>query len=128
MRKLSVIALYLIASQADGRCDDGSGTFSKHYQSCSDNAQGSYTHILACQGEEQAVQESRLNKTYSAIMRRLGSAEQRLLRKSELKWLTLRDKRCELPRPNGGLSDLVDSRECRLSETRRRTIWLERYR
>ena len=128
MRTLPIIVLFLIASQADARDDNGVGTYSKRYQSCSDSAQGSFTHILACQGEEQAVQESRLNKTYSAIMRRLAPAEQRLLRTSERKWLTLRDKKCRLPLRNPGLSDLVDSRECRLEETLRRTVWLERYR
>lgn len=102
-------------------------TYSKRYQACSERAEGSYTHILACQGEELALQEARLNRIYSALMRRLTPAERRLLRASELKWLKLRDKKCVLPL-NSGNSDLVDSRECHLDETLRRIGWLERHR
>jgi len=102
-------------------------TYSKRYEACSERAEGSYTHILACQGEELAVQEARLNRTYSALMRRLPPAERRLLRASELKWLKLRDKKCVLP-PDPGNSDLVDSRECHLVETLHRIGWLERHR
>ena len=102
-------------------------TYSKRYQACSERAEGSYTHILACQGEELVAQEARLNRTYSALMRRLTPAEKRLLRASELKWLTFRDKKCGLPLDPGN-SDLVDSRECHLDETVRRIGWLERHR
>ena len=102
-------------------------TYSKRYQACSERAEGSYTLILACEGEELIVQEARLNRTYSALMRRLTPAERRLLRASELKWLRSRDMRCGLP-PGPGNGDLVDSRECRLEETLGRTSWLERYR
>jgi uncharacterized protein YecT (DUF1311 family) len=102
-------------------------TYSKRYRACSERAEGSYTHILACQGDELAVQEERLNRTYSALMRRVTPAERRLLRASELKWLRLRDMKCGLPL-NPGNSDLVDSRECYLDETLRRIGWLERHR
>jgi uncharacterized protein YecT (DUF1311 family) len=102
-------------------------TFSKRYRACQDRAEGSYTRIIACQGEELVLQERRLNRTYSALMHRLTPAERRRLRASELKWLTSRDKKCALPR-DAGNSDLVDSRECHLEETLRRIGWLERHR
>lgn len=101
--------------------------YSKRYEACSERAEGSYTHIIACQGEELVAQEARLNRTYSALMRRLTRSERRKLRLSERKWLKARDKTCALPR-NAALSQLVDSRECRLDETLRRIGWLERYR
>jgi uncharacterized protein YecT (DUF1311 family) len=128
MRRLFFIVLMLVSSEAHGRTSNGFERYSKRYQSCSDSAQGSYTHILGCQGEEQAVQDSKLNKIYSAIMHRLAPTERRLLRTSEREWLAVRDRKCALPLRNRGLSDLVDSKECRLAETLSRRVWLERYR
>lgn len=128
MRRLSFIVLFFVASQADARAGHGSANYTKRYQSCSDRAQGSYTHILACQSEELAVQDAKLNEAYSAAMRRLAPPNRKLLRNAERKWLAMRDKKCALPLRDSGLSDLVDSRECRLEETLRRTGWLERYR
>ena len=127
MRKLSFIILFCVASQADARDRHGLAKYTKRYQSCSDRAQGSYTHILACQGEEVAVQDAKLNEAYSAVMRRLAPPNRKLLRNAERKWLTMRDKKCALPLADSGLSNLVDSQECRLEETLSRTGWLERY-
>ena len=102
-------------------------TYSERYQACSERAEGSYTHILACQGEELALQEARLNRAYSALMRRHTPGERKLFRASERKWLRAREMKCGLPQ-SAGTSDLVDSRECHLDDTIRRIGWLERQR
>ena len=128
MRILAFIALALFSSQACPYADKDVEGYSERYQSCSVKAEGSYTYILACQGKELAVQDARLNEAYSTIMRRLAPAERSILRTSERHWLRLKDKKCALPRDKSGLSGLVDSRECRLDETLRRTLWLKRYR
>src|SRR5437588_7455274 len=98
---------YVVSSARHASAEDVRNFYSKRFQSCSDRAEGSYTHIIHCEGEEQNLQESRLNQEYVSIMRHLSSSNRRVLRQSERQWLIIREKKCALAPDDIGLSDLV---------------------
>jgi uncharacterized protein YecT (DUF1311 family) len=119
----------MVAGQAQANNDGASSIhYSARYLSCSDRAEGSYTHIMACESEEQVLQEKRLNQAYIKIMRRLTAKQKSILRDSERRWIIERDKKCSLVAGVMGTSDLVDRMLCRLDETIARAIWLQHYR
>ena len=125
MKRLVFLAFFTLASPA--RSETDRARYSIAYHSCVDRAQGSYTRITACLGAEQDIQERLLNRTYLATMRRLSPLHKALLRQEERAWISAREEQCALPEGSKGTSNLVDSLDCRLEETIRRTILLERY-
>jgi uncharacterized protein YecT (DUF1311 family) len=128
MKRCIFIAIFAFSSAAyaqDGKVP--TIRYSKSYQSCSDNAGGSYTLIIGCEIQEQILQEERLNRAYVKAMQRSSKEKKRNLRDLERQWIEERNGKCSDPSKQMGLSERVDSMQCRLEKTISRVNWLEDY-
>jgi uncharacterized protein YecT (DUF1311 family) len=105
--------------------------YTKAYSECMNSDEGMSTYgMLDCISKEVAIQEPQLNAVYAAKMAELPAKRKIALRKLERQWIKDRNARCNeaAAEYEGGTAAPVAYNSCYLSETVKRTIWLERYR
>ena len=91
-------------------------TFS--YADNCDNARNTYDDIY-CTNKIYASADADLNKNYQQLRKQLNTAQQKMLKKSQLAWIRQRDAEC---------TDDVQSTvnvQCRLTTTQDRNHWLQ---
>lgn len=131
---LAALAALALAGPVSGRTASAvEARYSAAYRNClatGDAAKGVTSGLLDCNGTEIDRQDARLNRTYRAVMARLGPHGRTKLRASERAWIGERDRSCRRaakPSEGGTLASVIYS-GCILDRTIERTIWLERYR
>ncbi|WP_165356477.1 lysozyme inhibitor LprI family protein [Sphingosinicella sp. BN140058] len=129
--RLPALALLLLACPARGQAEPTQQQIEAEYSpaldAClrsGDAARGVSVAMGACMREELALQDSRLNAAYAAIMKSLDRSGRAALRAEERSWIKQRDAACN-DVAVGGTIDLVDIPNCLLDETIRRRILLE---
>ena len=132
--RLAALGALALAGPVSGRTAGAvEARYSAAYRTCmatGDAARGVTVGLLDCNGLEIDRQDARLNRTYRAVMARLGPRGRTRLRASERAWIGQRDRGC---RRTSGLADggtlaSVMYSACILDRTIERTLWLERYR
>ena len=106
---------------------------SPQFDRCMDGGEawrGVHPAMMDCLRAEYHRQDLRLNRNYSAAMRRLRPAGQARLRVLQRAWLRGRDSECHaaFEESGGGQASDLAFLSCRAEVTARRARWLERYR
>lgn len=98
--------------------------------STGDAERGVASAIITCISDEYHRQDARLNRIYKTAMGRLGSSGKTTLRTTQRQWLRDTEARCtrEMEEAAGGTLINIVYSDCKLTETIKRTIWLENYR
>ena len=115
---LMVVCLALFPFQSFSKDLKG---YSKTYNTCMTEANGTTFDTISCQQDELDIQDKRLNQYYKALMKNLNSSRQEELRVSQRAWLVFRNTNCAFYLdPDGGSMHRVLSSDCVLSHTTRR--------
>lgn len=94
-----------------------------------DAAKGVTPAMSACFVDDYKRADARLNTVYKATMRRLPTSRQASLRASQRIWIGQRDRACPLDNdPGAGTIEALNHPGCLAKETRKRTVWLTKYR
>ena len=95
-----------------------------------DAAMGNDPAMTECSNEELVRQDARLNAVYRAAMARTPAKGRTALRADERRWIATRDRTCEAvyQRAGGGTASRLEESGCRLEQTIRRAMFLERRR
>ncbi len=86
--------------------------------------------MMDCLGDETRVQDTRLNKTYRRVLARQSRSGKVRLQELQRAWIPERDATCKRAsdEAGGGTLSMTLFSDCIVTETIRRTAWLERYR
>lgn len=98
--------------------------------STGDAQRGVTTAVMTCLSDEHHRQDARLNRVYKTTMGRLNASQKATLRTAQRQWLRDTEARCnaEMKEAEGGTLVNITFTDCELTETIKRTIWLENYR
>lgn len=128
--KFAVIAALVLAVPAPAQtASEAEHRYSRTYRSCintGDAALGMTQAIVECAADEFKRQDANLNRIYRVAIAGQSGAGMRRLRNQQRAWIARRDARCAPAR--SGTIDRINRTLCMLSETTKRTIWLERRR
>jgi uncharacterized protein YecT (DUF1311 family) len=98
-----------------------------HCLNSGDAANGVQIAMDQCASTELAVQDGRLNQAYVMRMNSLDQRRKLILRGMQRQWIADRDRRCAVRRGGGSLASFTAA-DCRITVTRQRIAFLERYR
>ena len=96
---------------------------------------GGPKYQIKCRTKLAAQSDARLNASYKRTMARLNSAAREKLRSEERDWIVNRYEDCDLllegvqypAEGRTGIEYEIEAKDCVLSELKRRTLWLDRY-
>ena len=97
------------------------------FQTCQQQAEIT-PDIASCYVAEFPRQDAALNRAWSATLHRLPAASHAALLAAQRKWIAARDRFCDAKSDEfrGGTIVPIIYANCRVEQTIRRTIWLER--
>ncbi len=125
----AIAAAFPAGAQTRAQVD---AAYSPAFDSCmksGDAAQGVTAAMMDCHGQENRLQDERLNRAYRTAMAPLQPAQKTALRASQRLWLGQRRKRCQdaADAAGGGSASGLIYSSCFLDETVKRKIWLQHY-
>lgn len=96
---------------------------------CNRKALGDGNAQIACNAEQYARIDKRLNRAYRELMAALPKHRQQRLRQEQREWLSARDAKCVhiAATKHAEQQEILDHSACRIRELARRTTWIERY-
>lgn len=102
----------------------------KRCMNSGDAARGVTMGMNNCLGAETKRQDAKLNATYRRIMARQSTRGKTRLQMLQRAWIPERDATCKRAsdEARGGTLSTILFSDCIITETIRRTAWLERYR
>jgi uncharacterized protein YecT (DUF1311 family) len=103
--------------------------YTAQFQPCQDKARLTHSHE-ACFAAEFARQDKLLNRIWRKTLPRFDASSRAQLLAAQRKWVAKRDPFCssEAERFSGGTIMTVVYLHCRVEETIKRTMWLEKRR
>jgi uncharacterized protein YecT (DUF1311 family) len=113
---------FTTASPSHGK-DDAIG-LRPSYDQCLDAPSGDVPGWFECTAAEYKYQDARLNKTYKALIAKLGENEKTALRDGERVWVSNRDALCALNN-DAANGRSINSNDCAVQLTARRASLLE---
>lgn len=101
--------------------------YTSAFAACQKKAQFT-TDSADCFVAEFARQDAALNRAWRAVFPRIASARQSMLRAAQRRWIAARDPFCRKQSDgfSGGTIAPVIYVSCRVEQTIRRTLWLEK--
>lgn len=96
--------------------------FNQEYEKCNQNTTVS---IVDCVNKQAKKWDTRLNKSYKALMERSDAAQQAPLKSAQRQWIQYRDANCQFYALGDGSISQINAAECLRAMTQERTCEIE---
>ncbi len=96
--------------------------FNQEYEKCNQNTTVS---IVDCVNKQAKKWDTRLNKSYKALMERSDAAQQAPLKSAQRQWIQYRDANCQFYALGDGSISQINAAECMRAMTQERTCEIE---
>ena len=96
--------------------------FNQEYEKCNQNTTVS---IVDCVNKQAKKWDTRLNKSYKALMERSDAAQQATLKSAQRQWIQYRDANCQFYALGDGSISQINAAECMRAMTQERTCEIE---
>ncbi len=96
--------------------------FNQEYEKCN---QGDTVSMVQCVNNSAKKWDTRLNKSYKALMERSDAAQQAPLKSAQRQWIQYRDANCQFYALGDGSISQINAAECLRAMTQARTCEIE---
>lgn len=96
--------------------------FNQEYEKCN---QSTTVSIVDCVNKQAKKWDTRLNKSYKALMERSDAAQQAPLKSAQRQWIQYRDANCQFYALGDGSISQINAAECLRAMTQARTCEIE---
>lgn len=96
--------------------------FNQEYEKCN---QSTTVSIVDCVNKQAKKWDTRLNKSYKALMERSDAAQQAPLKSAQRQWIQYRDANCQFYALGDGSISQINAAECMRAMTQERTCEIE---